>query len=73
MFLVLLLTATSIPRSHVTVTDPANNFVVGLYQRNFEISEDKVVQKIEKVSTDDVPLSAALVLEGEGNAESSSR
>ena len=50
-----------------TVTDEFNHYVVGLEPRNFELYEDKVAQKIESFSAEDVPLSVGIILDVSGS------
>jgi Ca-activated chloride channel family protein len=50
-----------------TVTDEFNHYVVGLEPRNFELFEDKVAQKIETFSSEDVPLSVGIILDVSGS------
>ena len=47
----------------VTVTDPLNRFVTGLDQDVFEISEDKVKQKVISFGSEDAPLSVGIVFD----------
>ena len=51
----------------VTVTDPLNRFVTGLDQEVFEISEDKVKQKIISFGSEDAPLSVGIVFDTSGS------
>jgi Ca-activated chloride channel homolog len=52
---------------HVTVTDPAGQFVSGLQQGNFKVFEDKVEQKISFFSRDDIPVTMGLVIDNSGS------
>lgn len=52
---------------YATVTDEFNHYVVGLDSRNFELFEDKIVQKIESFSSEDVPLSVGIILDVSGS------
>ncbi len=51
----------------VTVTDPYNRLVTGLEQKNFEVFEDKVKQKIEHFKDDDVPVSVGIAFDISGS------
>jgi len=51
----------------VTVTDPLNRFVTGLDQDVFEISEDKVKQKIVSFGSEDAPLTVGIVFDTSGS------
>lgn len=51
----------------VTVTDPYNRLVTGLEQKNFEVFEDKVKQKIEFFKDDDVPVSVGIAFDISGS------
>lgn len=48
---------------YATVMDSLGHYVVGLEPENFQISEDRVEQKIESFSTEDVPLSVGIILD----------
>jgi Ca-activated chloride channel homolog len=52
---------------HVTVTDPAGQFVSGLQQGNFKVSEDKIEQKTSFFSRDDIPVTMGLVIDNSGS------
>src|SRR5215831_5301780 len=54
-----------------TVTDEFSHYVVGLDPQNFEVSEDKVVQKVQTFSSEDVPLSVGIILDVSGSMKSS--
>src|SRR5690242_4539521 len=55
---------------YATVTDESKNYVVSLDPRNFEIYEDKVAQKIESFSSEDVPASVGILLDVSGSVKS---
>ncbi len=48
---------------NATVTDSENRYVTGLDQKNFQLWEDKVEQKIEYFSSEEAPLSLGIVLD----------
>jgi len=50
-----------------TVTDPSGRIVSGLRPENFQVWEDKVEQKIEYFSEEDVPLSLGLIFDTSGS------
>src|SRR3954469_16228458 len=50
-----------------TVTDASGRYVTGLKPENFQVFEDKVEQKIESVSVEDVPLSVGIILDASGS------
>src|ERR1051326_8815961 len=50
-----------------TVTDEFNHYVVGLERDNFELYEDKIAQKIETFSSEDIPLSVGIILDVSGS------
>jgi Ca-activated chloride channel family protein len=50
-----------------TVTDPSGRIVSGLRPENFQLWEDKVEQKIEYFSEEDVPLSLGLIFDTSGS------
>jgi len=52
---------------HVTVTDSAGQFVSGLQQGNFKVSEDKIDQKTSFFSRDDIPVTMGLVIDNSGS------
>jgi len=52
---------------YATVTDEFNHYVVGLEPQNFEVYEDKIQQKIEAFSAEDVPLSVGIILDVSGS------
>src|SRR5438132_6310694 len=54
---------------NATVTDPDGRYVVGLEPGNFQIFEDKVEQKVEYFSTEDVPLSVGLIFDASGSMQ----
>jgi Ca-activated chloride channel family protein len=51
----------------VTVTDRNGRAVAGIAQRDIEVYEDKVKQKIEHYSADDAPISAGVVFDVSGS------
>src|SRR5215475_10235480 len=55
---------------NVTVMDPEDRYVVGLGKENFQVWEDKVEQKIEYFSTEDVPISVGLIFDASGSMQS---
>jgi Ca-activated chloride channel family protein len=55
---------------NATVTDPDTRYVVGLEPEHFQVFEDKVEQKIEYFSTEDVPLSVGLIFDASGSMQS---
>src|SRR5690349_8981889 len=56
---------------YATVTDPSGHYVVSLGPENFEIYEDRVRQKIESFSSEDVPLSVGILLDVSGSIQNS--
>jgi Ca-activated chloride channel family protein len=50
-----------------TVSDAQGRFVSGLGPERFRLSEDKVEQKIESFSEEDVPLSAGIIFDASGS------
>jgi Ca-activated chloride channel family protein len=48
---------------NLTVTDSLGRYVVGLDQKNFQVWEDKIDQRIEYFSTEDAPLSVGLIFD----------
>src|SRR5215471_10031779 len=48
---------------YATVTDALGHYVVGLDPENFEVYEDKIAQKIDSFSSEDVPLSVGILLD----------
>lgn len=52
---------------NVTVTDSYGRLVTGLEKEHFEIFDDKVKQDIEFFTTEDVPISIALVFDRSGS------
>lgn len=51
----------------VSVTDPQERFVTGLEAENFEIYDEKVLQKIEFFSDDDAPVSVGIIFDLSGS------
>jgi Ca-activated chloride channel homolog len=51
----------------VNVTDPLNRFVAGLEERDFQIFEDGVEQKIISFGNEDAPLSIGIVFDTSGS------
>lgn len=51
----------------VTVTDPYDRIVTGLDESNFEVSDDKVPQRIVSFSTEDAPISVGMVFDSSGS------
>ena len=52
---------------NVTVTDPFDRIVTGLEQNNFQVFDEKVVQKIASFSTEDAPISVGLIFDSSGS------
>jgi Ca-activated chloride channel homolog len=52
---------------NATVTMPDGRFVTNLDQQNFQLWEDKVEQKIEYFSTEDLPLSVGIIFDASGS------
>ena len=50
-----------------TVTDAQNRYVTGLEQEHFQIWEDKLEQKIEHFSAEDVPISLGVIFDTSGS------
>lgn len=57
----------------VTVTDPANRFVIGLQKRDFHLTEDGTEQTITHFSGEDAPLSVGLVFDMSGSMDNKLR
>jgi Ca-activated chloride channel family protein len=53
----------------VTVTDPANRFVVGLEREDFSVYEDGVEQEISLFSREELPLRVGLLLDTSASME----
>jgi len=51
----------------VSVTDPANRYVLGLEKQDFHLSEDDVPQTIRFFSNEDAPLSIGLLVDTSGS------
>ncbi len=51
----------------VTVTDPFDRIVTGLSEKNFEIFDDKVKQKILSFDTEDAPISVGMIFDTSGS------
>lgn len=51
----------------VSVTDPANRFVLGLQKKDFQLFEDGVEQTAAHLSGEDAPLSVGLVFDTSGS------
>ncbi|HEY7389912.1 MAG TPA: VWA domain-containing protein [Bryobacteraceae bacterium] len=51
----------------VTVTDPANRYVLGIPKESFHLYEDGVEQKVTHFSTEDAPLSVGLIVDVSGS------
>lgn len=58
---------TTLVQIPVTVTDPLNRFVTGLEKEHFRLFEDKVEQTIVQFSSEDAPLSIAIVFDTSGS------
>jgi len=52
---------------NATVTDPQNRYVTGLEKEHFQIWEDKLEQKIEYFSAEDVPISLGVIFDVSGS------
>src|SRR5208283_2196792 len=52
---------------NVTVTDPFDRIVTGLDQENFQVYDEKVEQKIVAFSTEDAPISVAMIFDCSGS------
>src|SRR4051794_5758761 len=52
---------------NATVTDPLNRYVSGLEAQHFQIWEDKVEQKVEYFSAEDVPISVGVIFDVSGS------
>ena len=52
---------------NATVTDTQNRVITGLDKQNFRIWEDKVEQKLEYFSAEDVPVSIGLIFDISGS------
>jgi Ca-activated chloride channel homolog len=52
---------------NATVSDPLGRMVTGLEPGNFQLWEDKIEQKIEYFSNEDIPLSIGLIFDATGS------
>src|SRR5215470_1210639 len=52
---------------NATVTTPAGQFVTDLGPEHFQIWEDKVEQKIESFSSENLPLSVGIIFDASGS------
>jgi Ca-activated chloride channel family protein len=52
---------------NVTVTDPYDRIVTGLDEKNFQVFDEKVGQKIVAFSTEDAPISVGLIFDASGS------
>src|SRR5262245_59016772 len=52
---------------NATVTDSGNRFVTGLRQEDFKVWEDKIEQKIDYFSSENVPLSVGIIFDISGS------
>ena len=52
---------------NATVTDPLNRYVSGLEKEHFQVWEDKIEQKIEYFSSEDVALSLGMIFDVSGS------
>lgn len=52
---------------NATVTDPQSRYVTGLADRHFDVFEDRVEQKVQYFSAEDVPLSLGIVFDVSGS------
>ncbi len=63
----LIRTNTNLVTMTVSVTDPQERFVTGLEAENFEVYDEKVLQKIEFFSDDDAPVSVGIIFDVSGS------
>jgi Ca-activated chloride channel homolog len=54
-----------------TVTDEFGHYVVGLESPNFQVFEDKIEQKVESFSSEDVPMSVGVILDASSSMKPS--
>jgi Ca-activated chloride channel homolog len=52
---------------NATVTDSGNNYVTGLRKEDFQVWEDKIEQRIEYFSAENVPLSVGIIFDISGS------
>src|SRR5215813_6546583 len=52
---------------NATVTDPLNRYVTSLEASHFQITEDKVEQKIEYFNAEEVPISIGIIFDVSGS------
>ena len=52
---------------NATVTDPQNRYVTGLEKEHFQLWEDKLEQKVEYFSAEDVPISLGVIFDVSGS------
>src|SRR5204862_3457360 len=52
---------------NATVTDSLSRYVSGLEQNHFQIWEDKVEQKVEYFTAEDVPVSVGIIFDVSGS------
>jgi len=52
---------------NATVTDPLNRYVTSLEASHFQVTEDKVEQKIEYFSSEEVPISIGIIFDVSGS------
>jgi Ca-activated chloride channel family protein len=63
----ILKTGTNLVTLTVSVTDPQERFVTGLEAENFEVYDEKVLQKIEFFSDEDAPVSVGIIFDVSGS------
>ncbi len=56
---------------YATVTDELGHYVLGLAPEHFQVFEDKVEQKVQTFSSEDVPMSVGIILDASGSMKSS--
>jgi Ca-activated chloride channel family protein len=52
---------------HATVTDPQNRYVTGLEQEYFQLWEDRIEQRIDYFSSEDVPVTVGIIFDVSGS------
>jgi Ca-activated chloride channel family protein len=57
---------------NATVSDPQGRLVTGLERQHFQLWEDKIEQKIEYFSSEDVPLSIGIIFDVSGSMKDKS-
>jgi len=51
----------------VTITDPMNRLVLGLDKENFQVYENKELQPIQRLSSEDAPVSLGVIFDDSGS------